>query len=292
MSYTMSGSWVALVTPFDADQRIDYEALYGLLDWHQAEGTTGILLLGTTGEAPTVTHTERRQLIAAAVRHLDGALPVMVGISSASTRQALLWAKEAEELGANACMASLPYYNRPTPEGVVAHFDRITHACDLPLLVYHVPSRTGLDLSLDTVRELVALPNLIGLKDASSDLGRLEADRLAAPDWSFLSGCDETACDYVLAGGDGVISVAANIVPNLMAKMMGAAAGGHATSALSMHAHLSDLFEALFCQTNPIPVKWMLAEQGRIMPGLRLPMTPLGARFQDHCRDVLGALSC
>ena len=159
-------------------------------------------------------------------------------------------------------------------------------------MVYHVPSRTGLDLDLDTLRVLSGIPNLVGMKDATSDLARLESDRLAAPDWCFLSGCDETACDYVLAGGDGVISVAANVVPGLMSDMIQAALHRQDASAQQMQLHLAKLFDALFCQTNPIPVKWMLSEQGQIKPSLRLPMTPLAERFHDDCRIILESVSC
>jgi 4-hydroxy-tetrahydrodipicolinate synthase len=275
---TLSGSIVALVTPFDQHGAIDYAPYTDLLDWHLQSKTDGVVLLGTTGEAATIHPAERERLIQLAVERLKGHIPLIIGAGSNNTTHAVQMTRQACVLGADAVLQVTPYYNKPTQEGLYQHFRTIAEACDIPQILYNVPSRTGVDLHTDTVLRLSELENIVALKDATGDLSRVEP--LASSHLILFSGDDATAMDFVRAGGHGVISVTANIFPVLMRQLMHFTINGQNKDALAIHARLEKLFDDLFIETNPTPVKWALAQQGRVQNHLRLPLLPLSVQFE------------
>jgi 4-hydroxy-tetrahydrodipicolinate synthase len=283
------GSMVALVTPMRRDGELDLPGFAALLEMHLAQGTDGIVVGGTTGESPTVSAEELTRLVAEARRIVRDRIPVVAGSGTNSTRAAIALTRRMCEAGADACLVVTPYYNKPTQEGMYAHFSAIADAADRPVILYNVPSRTACDLLPETVARLAAHPRIAGLKEAAAD-GPARVARLRAacgPDFALLSGDDGTAADFVLAGGDGVISVTANIAPRAMHEMIGAARRGDGAAARRADAPLRALHEALFVESNPIPVKWTLAEMGLIAPGIRLPLTPLSERHHATVRRAL-----
>jgi len=284
------GSMVALVTPMAADGRVDFAALDALLDWHLAEGTDAVVAVGTTGESATLEDEEHMQVVARCVRRLKGRIPVIAGTGSNNTAHAVHMSRRAEELGADAVLVVVPYYNKPMQEGLYRHFRAIAEAVSLPVLLYNVPSRTITDILPVTVERLAKLPNIIGIKEATGDMTRAEDIRRRCGD-SFLliSGDDATAREFILRGGVGVISVAANVAPRLMHEMCKAAREGDAKRAAELDARLAPVHKALFVETSPIPVKWALAEMGRIPPGIRLPLTPLADEYHPTVRAALTA---
>jgi 4-hydroxy-tetrahydrodipicolinate synthase len=276
-----SGSIVAIVTPMNNDGTLDIAGLKKLVDWHVAEGTDGIVIVGTTGESPTVDHDEHRLLIKTAVEQAAGRVPVIAGTGANSTAEAIDLMRYAKSVGADACLSVVPYYNRPTQEGLYRHFKAQVDACDLPMIMYNVPGRTVADMSNDTVLRLAQLPGIIGLKDATDNIERgsaLMRDLLRAgkSDFAMLSGCDGTALAFTLLGGHGTISVTANVAPKLMHQMIAAARKGDLATAREINNRLLPLHQRLFLEANPIPVKWAVARMGRCGHHLRLPMTPLG----------------
>jgi 4-hydroxy-tetrahydrodipicolinate synthase len=292
----LTGSFVAIATPMRPGGALDFDALRALIDWHIAEGTDGIVIVGTTGESPTVDHEEHRALIRAAVEHVAGRVPVVAGTGANATREALDLTQYAKQVGAHSCLSVVPYYNKPTQEGLYRHFQAIAEV-GLPVILYNVPGRTVADLSNDTVLRLADVPNIVGLKDATADLGRgselLRA--LAAKgrrDFTVLSGDDITGLPLMLAGGHGVISVTANVAPRAMAKMCKAALAGDVAGAREINNRLLPLHRKLFVEPNPIPVKWALAEMGRIANVLRLPLVPLASQHQEVVRSALREAGC
>jgi 4-hydroxy-tetrahydrodipicolinate synthase len=284
------GSLVAIVTPMHDDGSLDFDALRRLIDWHVAEGTAGIVIVGTTGESPTVDVAEHQSLIRAAVEHVAGRVAVVAGTGANSTAEALALTEFAKKAGADACLSVVPYYNKPTQEGLYRHFRTIAERVDLPVILYNVPGRTGCDLANDTVVRLAELPGIAGIKDATGDLVRhvdLVRRLKSRRNFRFYSGNDDTALAYMLLGGHGVISVSANVAPRAVADVCKAALAGDVAAARAGNERLMPLHVKLFVEANPIPVKWALAELGRIRNAMRLPMVPLSTQFHDVVRAAL-----
>ena len=284
----ITGSLTALVTPFQEDGRIDFAAFESLINWQIAEGTDALVIVGTTGESPTVNMEEHCQLIEAAVRFSNGRVPVIAGTGANSTAEAIELTHFSHQAGAAAGLSVVPYYNKPTQEGMYQHFRTIAEASPLPVILYNVPGRTVADMSNETVLRLADIPNVIGLKDATGDIGR-GSDLLARvpKDFAIYSGDDPSAVALLLLGAQGIISVTSNILPRLMHKMCKAALAGDLATAKSLHLQLIALHRAIFLEANPIPVKWVLHKMGKIGPTLRLPLTPLSAGPQPQ---ILAAL--
>jgi len=286
----LNGSLVAIVTPMHPDGSLDLPALRKLLDWQVESGTSGVVIVGTTGESPTVDVDEHCTLIKTAVDHIGRRIKVIAGTGANSTAEAVELTRFAKEVGADACLSVAPYYNKPTQDGLYRHFRAIAEAVELPLILYNVPGRTVADIGPETVLRLAQVPGIIGLKDATSDLVR-HVDMLRrlprGADFSFLSGNDDTALAYILLGGHGVISVTANVAPRQMALLCKAALAGHLPQARTLNNQLMPLHTKLFVESNPIPAKWALMEMGRIQSGIRLPLTPLDAKFHDTVRAAL-----
>jgi 4-hydroxy-tetrahydrodipicolinate synthase len=291
----LSGSLVAIVTPMLPGGALDFPALARLIDFQATNGTAGIVIVGTTGESPTVNVDEHCQLIKAAIDHAAGRIPVIAGTGGNSTAEAIELTRFAKGAGAAACLSVVPYYNKPTQEGMYRHFRTIVEAVDLPVILYNVPSRTIADLTTETVLRLAEIPGIVGLKDATSDLVRLVdlTSRLpASRDFAVYSGNDDTALPFMLRGGDGVISVTANVAPRAVSEVCADALANDVVAARRKNARLMSLHTRLFVESNPIPVKWALAEMGLIHNELRLPLTPLSPRFHDALRAVLRDTGC
>ena len=289
-SKMLKGSLVAIVTPMQDDGALDLGGLRSLIDFHIAEGTDGIVVVGTTGESPTVDFDEHRLLISTAVEHAAGRIPVIAGTGANATREAIELSRFAKEAGADAALSVVPYYNKPTQEGLYRHFAAIAEAVDLPLILYNVPGRTVADLSNDTALKLAMIPNVVGIKDATGNIERGTDLILRAPEgFAVYSGDDASALALMLLGGAGTISVTANVAPALMHRMCEAAFAGEVAEAREINARLLALHRTLFVEANPIPVKWAVSKMGLIGPALRLPLTGLQER---HHEAVLAAMRC
>lgn len=281
----LEGSLVAIVTPMFEDGALDIPALNALIEWHIAQGTDGIVIVGTTGESPTVDVDEHCLLIKTAVSQVAGRVPVIAGTGANSTKEAIILTQKAKDLGADACLLVAPYYNKPTQEGLYQHFMAVANAVDIPQILYNVPGRTGCDISNDTTIRLSAHKNIVGIKDATGGIERGTDLILRAPkDFAVLSGDDATAMSLMLLGGKGVITVTGNVAPKLMHEMCVAALAGDAITAREINAKLFALHQKLFVEANPIPVKWVLAQMGLIKTGIRLPMVQMSAQFHDVLR--------
>jgi 4-hydroxy-tetrahydrodipicolinate synthase len=284
----LTGSLVAIVTPMHEDGSLDLERFRRLLDFHVREGTDGIVVVGTTGESPTVDWDEHRLLIKTAVEHVAGRVPVIAGTGANSTREAIELSAFAKQAGAAMSLSVVPYYNKPTQEGLYRHFRAVAEAVDLPMIVYNVPGRTVADLSNDTLLRLAQLPNVVGVKDATANLERgTDLVRRAPERFAVYSGDDGTALALMLVGGHGVVSVTANVAPRLMHDMCTAAVSGEIKRARDLNARLIALHRTLFVESNPIPVKWAVCELGLIGPGIRLPLTPLSTSFHEVVRRAM-----
>jgi len=285
-----TGSIVALVTPFDDDGAgIDLEAWRGLLRWHLDAGTDGVVVAGTTGESANLDAGERDALLESALEHLGGQRAVIAGTGSASTRVAVEQSRRAAALGADAVLVVTPYYNRPPQRGLVAHYLAIAEATPVPVVLYNVPSRTAADLAPESVLELAAHDNIIAIKEAVPDMDRVR--RYVEAGMPVLSGDDPSALDAMRNGARGVISVAANVVPGALSEMCRRAAAGDLDGAAAIDRRLHPLYRFLARESNPLPVKWLLMEMGRIGSGLRLPLVPLDPAHHDDGRSLLDALS-
>jgi len=286
----ITGSIVAIVSPMHEDGSLDLDSYRRLIDWHIAEGTAAIVAVGTTGESPTVDVEEHHALIRVAVEHAAGRVPVIAGAGGNSTREAIELTRYSASVGAAATLQVVPYYNRPTQEGMYRHFRAVAEAVDLPQILYNVPGRTVADLANDTVLRLAEIPGIVGLKDATGDLPR-GADLLARLPSGFAvySGNDDSALALMAVGGHGVISVTANVAPGPMARLCAAALAGDFATARAINRELIPLHMKLFLEANPIPVKWALQQMGRIPGGIRLPLTPLSAGMQPVVREALRA---
>jgi 4-hydroxy-tetrahydrodipicolinate synthase len=284
----LQGSMVALVTPMTADGGLDEAALRGLIDWHVAEGTDAIVAVGTTGESATLDEEEHCHVIRLAVELAAGRIPVIAGTGANSTTEAIELTQCAKAAGADACLLVTPYYNKPTQQGLYLHHKAVAEAVDIPQVLYNVPGRTGCDMLPETVGRLAAVPNIVAVKEATGDLSRVPRIReLAGPGFAIYSGDDATARELMLLGGQGVISVTANVAPGPMHRMSVAALAGRRAEADAIDATLAGLHKALFVESNPIPVKWALAEMARIGTGIRLPLTWLSEAAQPAVREAM-----
>ena len=284
----LQGSLVAIVTPMQEDGALDLDAFRRLIDWHIKEGTDGIVVVGTTGESPTVDWDEHRLLIKTAVDHAARRVPVIAGTGANATSEAIELSAYAKEAGADYTLSVVPYYNKPTQEGLYRHFKAIAEAVDLPMVVYNVPGRTVADLQNETVLRLAQVPNVVGIKDATANLER-GSDLIRRLPRGFIvySGDDATGLALMLLGGRGVISVTANVAPRLVHEMCAAALAGDVAKAREVNDRLLPLHRNLFLEANPIPVKWAVQQMGLIRSGIRLPLTPLSTACHEQVREAM-----
>jgi 4-hydroxy-tetrahydrodipicolinate synthase len=284
----LKGSFVAIVTPMHDDGRVDHARFKSLIDFHVTEGTDGIVVVGTTGESPTVNFDEHKDLLRKAVEYAAGRVPIVAGTGANSTVEAIELTQSAKTAGATACLSVVPYYNKPSQEGLYRHFRAIAEAVDIPTILYNVPGRTVADLANETTLRLAQVPNIVGIKDATGNIERgTDLITRAPANFGIYSGDDASGLALMLLGGHGVISVTANVAPRLMHEMCVAALAGDAIRARAINARLLGLHQKLFVEANPIPVKWAVAQMGLIGAGIRLPLTPLAAQFHDTVREAL-----
>jgi 4-hydroxy-tetrahydrodipicolinate synthase len=282
------GSIVALVTPLHEDGRVDYDGLRQLVDWHVAEGTDCIGVVGTTGESPTVTVEEHCEIIRVSVAHAAGRVPIMAGCGANSTSEAIELTQFARQVGADCTLQVVPYYNKPSQEGIYRHFKAIAEAVDLPQVLYNVPGRTVADLQHDTVMRLAKVPGIVGIKEATGDIARAGWLVKQAPrGFSIYSGDDSTAVALMLLGGHGNVSVTANVAPRLMHELCMAAIEGDVKRATALHLQLLPLHKQLFCEPSPAPTKWAMAQLGRCRDSVRLPILPLTEAGRDTVRQAM-----
>ncbi|MEE9886572.1 4-hydroxy-tetrahydrodipicolinate synthase [Acinetobacter nosocomialis] len=285
---TIQGSIVAIVTPMLKDGGVDWKGLEKLVEWHIEQGTNSIVAVGTTGEASTLSMEEHTQVIKEIIRVANKRIPIIAGTGANSTREAIELTKAAKDLGADAALLVTPYYNKPTQEGLYQHYKAVAEAVELPLILYNVPGRTGVDLSNDTAVRLAEIPNIVGIKDATGDVPRGKAliETLNGK-MAVYSGDDETAWELMLLGADGNISVTANIAPKAMSEVCAVAIAKDEPQAKTLNNKIANLHNILFCESNPIPVKWALHEMGLIDTGIRLPLTPLAEQYREPLRNAL-----
>ena len=284
----IEGSIVALVTPMNADGSVDLDSARRLMDWQIAEGTDALSVVGTTGESPTVNVDEHAEMIRVAVEHSGKRIPVIAGAGGNSTAEAIALTRYAQMAGADASLQVVPYYNKPTQEGLYQHFKSVAEAVDLPMILYNVPGRTVADLSNETILRLAEIPNIIGVKDATGNIARgIDLLRRVQVGFSVYSGDDSTALALMLCGAKGNISVVANVAPKTMHLMCAAAIRGDVKTARKLNNLMVPLSQQLFVESNPIPVKWALSEMGMIPPGIRLPLVPLSEGCKEGVRKAL-----
>lgn len=282
------GSMVALVTPMREDGSVDEDSLRALVDWHVEQGTDAIVAVGTTGESATLDEAEHCQVIGQVVEYSGGRVPVIAGTGANSTSEAIRLTRCAKDNGADACLLVTPYYNKPTQHGLYLHFKAVAEAVDVPQILYNVPGRTACDMQPETIGRLAGIPNIIGVKEATGDLQRVPVIRkLCGDGFAIFSGDDATARELVLQGGQGVISVTANVAPAAMRRMIAAALAGDRQASEAIDAELAGLHRDLFLEANPIPVKWALSEMGRIPRGIRLPLTWFSEQYRDALRQSM-----
>ena len=284
----LKGSLVAIVTPMLEDGSLDLPRLRALVDWHVREGTDGIVVVGTTGESPTVDVEEHCELIHVVVEHVKKRIPVLAGTGANSTSEAIELTRYAKKVGADYCLSVVPYYNKPTQEGLYRHFKSIAESVDIPQILYNVPGRTACDLQNQTVLRLAQVHNIVGIKDATGSIERSsDLVRQVPQNFAIYDGNDASALALMLLGGQGVISVTANVAPKLMHEMCVAAFKGDIATARSINNKLFDLHKNLFIEANPIPVKWAVAQMGLIASGIRLPLTPLSPAHHETVRTAM-----
>lgn len=281
------GSLVAIVTPMHEDHSIDYEALEHLVDWHLQAGTDGLVVLGSTGESATIEAEERENIIKQVVAQVNDRIPVIIGTGSNSTQHTISLTQQAMELGADAALIVVPYYNKPTQEGLYQHFKAVALSVPLPQILYNVPSRTVCDLTPETICRLMEFGNIVGVKEATGDLSRL--DKLKSSELDLFSGDDSTAFEFMLNGGRGWISVIANIVPKLAHELCEAIFSENIEKARQIEQEIKPLVQAIGVETNPIPIKWALQQMGLIKAGIRLPLTSLSEQYHERIRQVLAS---
>src|SRR6516165_10642532 len=281
------GSFTALATPF-GNGALDEKAFRGLVDWQIAEGTNGLVPVGTTGESPTLSHEEHGRVVEWCVAQAKGRVPVIAGAGSNSTAEAIAFTRHAQECGADAVLVVTPYYNKPTQEGLYQHYKAINDAIGIPIIIYNIPARSVIDMSVDTMKRLYALPNIAGVKDATANMVRVSQQRAAlGPDFTQLSGEDATALGFMAHGGHGCISVTSNVAPRLCAEFQGACLRGDYATALKLQDKLMPLHQNLFIETSPAPVKYALSVLGKSADTLRLPMVPIGEKSKAAVRDAM-----
>ncbi|MDY0241202.1 MAG: 4-hydroxy-tetrahydrodipicolinate synthase [Rhodospirillaceae bacterium] len=281
------GSITALITPF-RNGVVDEAAFQSLVEWQIAEGTDGLVPCGTTGESPTLSHEEHNRVVSMCVEAAAGRVPVIAGAGSNSTNEAILLAKHAKESGAAAALSVTPYYNKPTQEGLYLHFKAIHDAVDIPIVIYNIPGRSVIDMSVETMARLAKLPNIVGVKDATNDLVRPVRTRLAAgPDFCQLSGEDATAVAFLANGGVGCISVTSNVAPGLCAALQDAWIAGDLAKVFVLRDRLALLHDAMFCETNPVPVKYAASLLGKCAPDARLPLAPISEAGKKRVEEAM-----
>lgn len=293
----LTGCLIPIVTPMTPDGALDLASLKKLIDWYIDNGVAGITVVGTTGESPTVDFDEHHTLIRTTVEHVNGRVHVMAGTGGNSTQEAIELTEYAKKIGADSCLSVVPYYNKPSQEGMYRHFRTIAEKVGLPLVLYNVPGRTVADLANETVLRLAEVPDIIGLKDATGDIARaaelVKALRLRGKtDFALYTGDDITSLAYLLLGGHGTISVTACVAPAKIVAMCAAAAAGDVKTARTINDSLLPLHRRLFVEGNPVPVKWAMAQMGLISPGLRLPLAPLSEQFHQSLREALIEAEC
>ncbi len=282
------GSLVALVTPMLSDGAVDYSQLEALIDFHVKEGSDALVIAGTTGESATLDPDEHCELLRRSREIINQRLPMIAGTGANSTSEAIMLTRCAKEARADACLLVTPYYNKPVQRGLIQHYQAIASAVDIPQILYNVPGRTACDMLAETVGELAKVNNIVGIKEATGSMERLaEIKELVSDDFALLTGDDSTTCDFILNGGHGAISVTANVVPAKMAEMCRLAYEGKEQLARSIDAEIADLHRLLFIESNPIPVKWAVAEMGFGEANMRLPMTVLAKEYQESVRQAL-----
>lgn len=282
-----SGSIVALVTPMQADGTVDHGALERLVDFHVSNGTNAIVAVGTTGESPTLSVEEHIDVVKRVVDHAAKRIPVIAGTGANSTREAIELTQLAKDVGADACLSVTPYYNKPTQEGLYQHFKAIAQAVSVPIVLYNVPGRTACDLKPETVARLAEIPNIVGLKEAPSLERNRELLARVGGRLALFSGDDDLACESVLAGFQGVVSVTANIAPRQVRAVIDAALAGKKEEARKLDLKLQQLHKSMFLESNPIPVKWAAARLGLIADGIRLPLVPLSRQFHTQVLEAM-----
>ena len=286
----IQGSMVALVTPMNADNSLDLASLHKLVDWHLEQGTHAIVAMGTTGESATLNVSEHMAVIKKVVDQVNGRIPVIAGTGANSTSEAVELTQAAKDAGVDACLLVTPYYNKPTQEGLFLHHQHIAKAVAIPQILYNVPGRTGVDMQTETVLRLAAVANIIGIKEATGDLLRAKALIDQAPaSFAVISGDDATAVELILLGGKGDISVTANVAPAQIARMCELALDGKAAEARAINQRLLALHEAMFVESNPIPVKWAVEQLGFIQSGIRLPLTRLSEQYHAQVKAAIAA---
>jgi 4-hydroxy-tetrahydrodipicolinate synthase len=284
----LTGSIVALVTPFTEQGNVDYAAFEDLINWHVEQGSDGLVIMGTTGESAAMSHDEHVMVVSAACELADGRINIIAGNGSNATAEAVHLTERMAHLPLAGFLNVNPYYNKPSQRGLLEHYRACCAASDLPQLLYNVPGRTGADVLPEQVAELAEIQNIVGIKEATGDFARVaELRKLCGSNFILLSGDDPTGCDFILQGGDGVISVTANVVPQQMKQMVDAALRGNADEARSLDAAMQTIHEAMFVQANPIPVKWALACMEKLAPNYRLPMTEPELPQQQHIEQTL-----
>lgn len=282
------GSLVALATPFDSNNRVDFASLKGLMDLHVNEGTSGLVIAGTTGEAATLTKSEHVELISRAVEIADGRLPIIAGTGSNSTQQTIDLSHEVGKSGIHAYLVVVPYYNKPGQEGMFQHFTAIADALNRPIMMYNVPGRTVADMQAETVARLAKHDNIFGIKEATGDIDRLkQIQALVDDDFMLYSGDDFTALEFLQTGGHGIVTVTGNVVPAAIAGLCKLVTAGENVDAKALDETLQPLNDALFAESNPIPVKWALNQMGMIPPRIRLPLTEFAKQYHDQMRAAL-----
>jgi len=282
------GSLVALVTPFDGNNRVDYASLKRLVDFHVEQGSSGLVIAGTSGESPTLKRSEHIELVGRAVEIADGRIPIIAGTGSNSTYQSIELSKAVADPRLAGYMAVVPYYNKPTQEGIFLHYAAIADGIDKPLLMYNVPGRTVTDMGPETVGRLANHDNIFGVKEATGDLERLRQIReLVDDDFMLYSGDDFTLCPFIQQGGHGVVTVSGNVVPAQVARLCRLASEGQAEDAKALDDSLQPLNKALFVESNPIPVKWAVSEMGLMESHVRLPLTPYSEQYHNDMRSAM-----
>lgn len=289
----IQGSMVALVTPMNADNSLDWAGLHKLVDWHLEQGTHAIVAVGTTGESATLNVEEHLAVIKKIVDQVNGRIPVIAGTGANSTSEAVELTQAAKSAGADACLLVTPYYNKPTQEGLFLHHQFVAKAVAIPQYLYNVPGRTGVDMKPETALRLAKVPNIVGIKEATGDLERAKLLIQQAPEsFAIISGDDATAVDLILLGGKGDISVTANVVPAAIARMCELALAGEAEAARAINKRLLPLHDAMFVESNPIPVKWAVERLGLIQAGIRLPLTRLSEQYHQQVKTAMQEAGC
>lgn len=283
------GSLVALVTPMTSDGAIEWDIFRKLIDWHIEQGTDGLVIMGSTGETATISTDDHIELIRVSVEHAAGRIPIIGGTGANSTSEAIELTRVAQKVGVAACLSVVPYYNKPTQAGIYQHFRAVVEAGDGPVILYDVPSRTITSMTVETILALSEVDGVVGLKDATGDIGRAnELLHRLPPSFSIYSGDDATAAALILMGAKGNISVTANILPTRMHELCAAALAGDLATVRSLSRRMAAINQALFIESNPIPVKWAMARMGLIPEGMRLPLTPLSAQYVDTVTSAMG----